>query len=308
MKLIKDIIKNPTLKLYLENDDFITDYSDDWEDEGLCGYGMIRKKSSTQSDIDIEVRYDEDKDAFLTLVIFNIHKIYDDNKDFFNECLKDMGFVRAKQKKWVEFKQYVVDKSYWKNIILDTIDIESQIQKVAMAISRELFIRMDKAGIKPDKNERRNKMENKKNMNIIEAAKELKAGKKIMRSYWDGEYFLYLENDHVYIGSKEDPDFKEIQDLRPFELLAEDWEVYEEQPKQPLLTDEEKAYLEVVLRPFKDRVEVIYKTSAHMKERLCFDCDFADSGRLPFFDRNTMYKGMELDKNYTIEELGLFQD
>ena len=26
---------------------------------------------------------------------------------------------------------------------------------------------------------------------------------------------------------------------------------------------------------------------------------------LPYFDKNTMYKGMELEKTYTLEELGL---
>ena len=160
MKFLQDIIKNPTERKYLENDSYFTNYSDDYEDEGFWGYGMICQNSSTQSDIDVEVRYDEDEDAFLALVIFNIDQIYDDNKDFFNKCLKDMGFHRTRQKEWVEFKQYIIEEKYWNDIVLDDVDVEDQVQEVAVAITKELFMRMEKAGIKPDKKEEEIEMEN----------------------------------------------------------------------------------------------------------------------------------------------------
>lgn len=156
MKFLQDIIKNPTEQKYLENDSYFTDYSDDCDDEDFWGYGMICQNLSSQSDIDVEVKYDEDKDAFLTFVIFNTDQIYDDNKNFFNKSLKDMGFHRTKQKEWVEFKQYIIKENYWYEMILKDVGIENQIQEVAIAITKELFMRMIKAGIKPGKKEEEN--------------------------------------------------------------------------------------------------------------------------------------------------------
>lgn len=82
--------------------------------------------------------------------------------------------------------------------------------------------------------------------------------------------------------------------------------------EQPILTKKEKTYLEGVLRPFKDRVVFVVKRKSIDKELIkvkinsivsdCFSTlDF------PFFKENTMYKGMELNKKYTLEELGVFE-
>lgn len=79
--------------------------------------------------------------------------------------------------------------------------------------------------------------------------------------------------------------------------------------EQPTLTEKEKKYLEGVLRPFKDKVEFIRKDFHYSKNqehihigiKNDFDIDF------PNFQQGTMYKGMELNKEYTLEELGLFE-
>lgn len=73
---------------------------------------------------------------------------------------------------------------------------------------------------------------------------------------------------------------------------------------QDILDEKEKEYLSNIVKPFRDRVENIRKLSLkqgyeliviHMKKEydLCF----------PDFKKGTMYKGMENDKKYTLEEL-----
>ncbi len=75
-----------------------------------------------------------------------------------------------------------------------------------------------------------------------------------------------------------------------------------------ILDNTEKTYLENVIRPFKYKVTSIIKkidiNDAFIKIELG-DCD---SAKLPYFDENTMYKGMERGKEYTIKELGLFEE
>lgn len=89
------------------------------------------------------------------------------------------------------------------------------------------------------------------------------------------------------------------------------YETIYEAPKE-ILDKEEKKYLEGVIRPFKDRVEYIFKRKSldvtfHepiVKYYLGFKID-DDFIYFPKFE--TMYKGMEVNKEYTLEELGLFK-
>lgn len=82
-------------------------------------------------------------------------------------------------------------------------------------------------------------------------------------------------------------------------------------PKQ-ILDKEEKEWLEHFLKPFiKARIRVIKsKTFDYFDEyedeelTIMIEDNEVD---LPPFSKNTMYKGMELDKEYTLEELGLFE-
>lgn len=85
-----------------------------------------------------------------------------------------------------------------------------------------------------------------------------------------------------------------------------------EAPKQ-ILDKEEKEYLEVVLRPFKDRIRKLIKRHSFGNENLFveikhFNTDSNDSLEFPEFEPKTKYKGMEIDKEYTLDELGLFKE
>ena len=74
-----------------------------------------------------------------------------------------------------------------------------------------------------------------------------------------------------------------------------------------ILDDVEKRYLSAVIRPFRKRVDYIMKISdplGYEKEYIFIKFD-EDSFSLPYFKTGTMYQGMELERAYTLEELGL---
>ncbi len=82
----------------------------------------------------------------------------------------------------------------------------------------------------------------------------------------------------------------------------------EEEYKPPILDDVEKAYLSAVIKPFRKDIEYIvkFKRYSDKKEYIYMtmkkDDDYC---ALPLFEKETMYKGMEVDKKYTLKELGL---
>lgn len=76
--------------------------------------------------------------------------------------------------------------------------------------------------------------------------------------------------------------------------------------KPPVLDDVEKAYLSSVIKPFRNDVEYIEKRifstgAEYIRIYLTED----ETVNFPNFKRGTMYKGMEANKRYTLEELGL---
>ena len=91
-------------------------------------------------------------------------------------------------------------------------------------------------------------------------------------------------------------------------ILSGEYEIVK-LPK-PVLDDVEKEYLSYVIKPFKNNVKYFFKfpcangdyeaIAAVMKGR-----DYYDSLSFPKFKKGSMYKGMELTKQYSIEELGL---
>lgn len=78
----------------------------------------------------------------------------------------------------------------------------------------------------------------------------------------------------------------------------------EEEYEPTILTDKEKAYLSAVIKPFREEVETIEKTSFSGYEQLQIS-DGDTVMAFPCFEKGTMYKGMEAYKEYTLEELGL---
>lgn len=74
---------------------------------------------------------------------------------------------------------------------------------------------------------------------------------------------------------------------------------------KPILTDKEKKYLSLVIEPFRDDVEYISKCRDNFRAFIVIKLYFEPPVILPYFDEEIRYKGMEMEKRYTIEELGL---
>lgn len=74
--------------------------------------------------------------------------------------------------------------------------------------------------------------------------------------------------------------------------------------KPPVLDDVEKAYLSAVIKPFREKVGYVKKIDCGKREFLKIYLE-DDNIPFPFFTKGTMYKGMEANKRYTLEELGL---
>lgn len=82
-----------------------------------------------------------------------------------------------------------------------------------------------------------------------------------------------------------------------------------------ILDRKEKEYLQNVIKPFRDRVKSISKQKIYSKYEYIsirffvpLDISYYCSTNyiyLPYFIKGTMYKNMEVDKEYTLEELGL---
>lgn len=83
--------------------------------------------------------------------------------------------------------------------------------------------------------------------------------------------------------------------------------------EKPILDDVEKRYLESIFRPFKNRVMYVEKIFRFGYEQIRYRVSLPvekhgnESCKLPAFDKGIMYKGMEYDKKYSIEELELFE-
>ena len=80
-----------------------------------------------------------------------------------------------------------------------------------------------------------------------------------------------------------------------------------EEAKEPVLDDVERAYLSAVIKPFRSRVQYIVKWKIYndFKQFLHIELYRGDSLSFPNFKADTMYRGMEVGKYYTLQELGL---
>lgn len=106
----------------------------------------------------------------------------------------------------------------------------------------------------------------------------------------------YNFNDNVSIVKVERP----VKYKTVFERVEEE--------KKEILDKVEKNYLTNVIKPFKKRFKGISKIESPMspaeKEFLQIQLN-NDEIILPYFEKGTMYKEMELNKRYTLEELGI---
>lgn len=90
--------------------------------------------------------------------------------------------------------------------------------------------------------------------------------------------------------------------IKSFEWLNQEY-------KNPILDDVEKEYLSAVIKPFRKKVKNIVKINRigqPKEQNIRIVLDDLKFMNFPNFNTNTgMYKGMEADKLYSLEELGL---
>ena len=124
------------------------------------------------------------------------------------------------------------------------------------------------------------------------------------------EFRIKYDNKAIYV-LKEDGFFEVVgrntylqRDI--YNLLNGEWEVVKI-PKQ-ILDDVEREYLSAVIKPFRDKVKWIKKYSSPTENfeyiRISYrDHNYSNVLNFPDFKVGTMYRGMKLDKLYTLKEL-----
>ena len=77
--------------------------------------------------------------------------------------------------------------------------------------------------------------------------------------------------------------------------------------KCTILDDVEREYLSAVIKPFRKKISYIRKSKDSRKGKNYIKIEFCDGDCMffPNLSNNAMYKGMKLDRNYTLEELWL---
>ena len=150
-----------------------------------------------------------------------------------------------------------------------------------------------------------------KNLELVkdytyEDLKKSPIGTKI--TFENGEV-LVKDVDGNYSNKKrwrDDSDLKELKDrvntLGKIIKIEEPTYQTVYEVKQEILDEVEKRYLRGVIRPFE--VRFIKKVDLTNAEYIYIELK-SDHISLPNFSSNTMYKGMEIDNEYTLEELGL---
>jgi hypothetical protein len=119
---------------------------------------------------------------------------------------------------------------------------------------------------------------------------------------------LYFRNDNDLKGLKDTISLNKIIKIEEPIYTT----VYE---KKEILDEAEKRYLSNFIRPFRDNVKYIKKTHYRYEKskiEICVngyieEANISDTYYtfLPAFSTNEMYNGMTLEKEYTLEELGL---
>lgn len=124
----------------------------------------------------------------------------------------------------------------------------------------------------------------------------------------NGTLFVYGEKPKKTEGY-----YNEVDDdicffrLEPFEGIFKKitWEGGPVQFRKDVLGETERKYLKAVLRPFRNRDLMVIKARRGSLDYLIIDFGNEDSVAFPDFPRGTMYNGMELYHEYTLEELGI---
>ena len=107
-----------------------------------------------------------------------------------------------------------------------------------------------------------------------------------------------------YTEDLKDVDGEEEYDIVKVERPVKYETVFE---REEVLDETEKKYLAEVIRPFRKRIQFIQKKKeiTEINPYIRIVCEDNDKLVFPYITDNSMYKGMEVNKKYTLKELGL---
>lgn len=150
-------------------------------------------------------------------------------------------------------------------------------------------------------------------MRFEDALKLMREGKKVRMVDWKPNSYIWLDEENML---KDDNNRLTSFICDCDSMLNDIWEIFGES----VLNKQEKKYLESFLRPFTKAYKKIEIKKLLSKDS-CFNwieiyCytfkqDTLSSNflRFPKFVKDKhMYEGMKLDKYYTLEELGLYEE
>lgn len=148
---------------------------------------------------------------------------------------------------------------------------------------------------------------------------KLPVGTKVIDKYGNS-YIKVYENHYKQISDKNEWFYlidryskkSFLENINKIEVP--EYKTYYDQKKE-ILDEVEKRYLSNFIRPFRDNVKYIKKTHYRYEKskiEICVngyieEANISDTYYtfLPAFSTNEMYNGMTLEKEYTLEELGL---
>lgn len=122
---------------------------------------------------------------------------------------------------------------------------------------------------------------------------------------------LYTKDNGVYaISIKKNGAYTCLGTIKKTCAIYAFMEWLDMEHKEPILDEAEKRYLSAVIEPFRERVNYICKIESRIRKETQFikistGDNYYDSIIFPLFSSGTMYRGMEANRDYTLEELGL---
>ena len=132
--------------------------------------------------------------------------------------------------------------------------------------------------------------------------KEVYIGNVYETTYIDGKYNICFNCIfHKCLNATDKSIFDKIQNSKKIKLTLE--------VEKPILDEAERKYLSGFIKPFRDEIEYIRKVPNEYYKTEHLVIYFKDNMNMPFpyFKKGSMYKGMKVDKNYTLKGLGLWK-
>ena len=119
--------------------------------------------------------------------------------------------------------------------------------------------------------------------------------------FYGSNHFVLLK---YYTEDLKDIDGEEENDIVKVERPVKYETVFERE--EEILDEIEKRYLTRVIKPFRHKIKGIMKRSEYGSLYYIKIClKNGDAAYLPCFKENSMYKGMEPNREYSLKELGL---